>query len=426
MNGKAGMLSQEKLQAKLEELFGSQRSGISVLLYHKGERYSARLNNLPESRLVHIGCVAKTLTATMIGIAIMEGHLSLDDSIATFFEKYSEEDFFADALTKPTIGQLLNHTSGLDHSLLVSLPKDKKGFIETKKLLADAGAGNRIPPGELFSYSHTAPWLAAAILEHIYQKSYTALLQEKLLEPLGMLKANSGGDDQICPSIGGDLRLSANALMTFALMHMHGDSARVELKEALRTLRTQYPHEITSGLVKGARSYPGWFDFGESFGQLGHGENSAGVIRFMPEQDIAIVITAQHQKLANAALAMLFREWLPDFDRMQPPKPMSTGEWKEINPIGYMGTFENAGYRFELDTAANGALRGKVFRKRNTQGIMDNESYIKRYYKAAENHQFLPMEPESEVCPSLQFSHPGDDGRFKYINTGNFIFSRVA
>jgi CubicO group peptidase (beta-lactamase class C family) len=282
-------------------------------------------------------------------------------------------------------------------------------------------------PGELFNYNSIGPWIAASILEHLYARPYTDLLRTHLLEPLGISGVLVDDIGDICPAIGQGLHVSAQSLMKLVLLHMHGAPEMPGLKESLKSLRVNYAFLLSSGIMKGAKAYPGWFDFGgRRFGHLGFGAGSAGVIRFLPDRDVAIVITARHQKLANAALAIMFKEMAPDLHNKPIPRILSAAEWTGIDPRIYKGVFENGAFRLEIDTAANGSLRGRVFRKANQDGASDAEPYVKRYYKACEQHRFFPTEQENVVAPSLEFSHPDAHGKFRYISTGNYAFSRAT
>jgi hypothetical protein len=101
-------------------------------------------------------------------------------------------------------------------------------------------------------------------------------------------------------------------------------------------------------------------------------------------------------------------------------------EWAKKDPSRYMGIFDNSSYRLCVDTAKNGSLRAKLFRKCAEQGGVDAEPYVKRYFKAATSESFFPTEAEPMICPELRFSHPGSDARFRYITTGKFVFARVV
>jgi CubicO group peptidase (beta-lactamase class C family) len=372
---------------------------------------------------VNVGCVAKALTATLVAIAQHQGKLSLNSSLASFFPELNSPE----ATASPDIGHLLNHTHGLDHSPLQALPRDERGYIDINSMSAVLRATQPIAqPGEVFSYGNLGPWLAAVILERVYDESYAAILQKLLFRPLNIPALESLASGQVCPGMGGKLRLSAEDLMKLALLHLRGDLDGVSVQDELCDLRRQYCFPLPDATLAGRCVFPGWFDFGGSFGQFGYGEDSAAVVRFLPDEDIAIVVTARHKSLANSTMVRLFKDLLPDYSRVRPPQLLTPAEWSERDSHCYLGTFDNGGYRLRVDVAKNGSLRAKLFRKFADLREFDEEPYVKRYFKAATNHSFFPTEPEPMVCPELRFSHPGSDSRFRYVNTGKFVFARVA
>jgi CubicO group peptidase (beta-lactamase class C family) len=413
------------LQRRLESIIGNIGEGTAILFSNNGRISSASVNKFTIHDSVQIGCIAKSLTATLVAIAQYENKLRLEDSVIYFFDDFPITRSVLEHLSTTKIYHLLNHTHGLDHSLREALPKGRNGYIDVNTLLtAMNGVDLLAPPGLLSLYSSIGSWFVAAILECVYGQPYINLLNEKLFAPIGInaLDVNLN----ICPAVGGDLRLSASDMMKIIKLHLHGNPDLPGLLDYLVILRTQYPSRALKWPPVVANFYPGWIDFDGSYGQLGFGEDSAGTVRFIPEHDAAIVVTASHQKLANYILAALFKDVLRDFGSISSPHLLSAEQWAEIDSSVYQGIYENGKYRMVVNSASNGSLNAQVFLKQPGLKISTSDPYIKRLYQPAANHTFISIQPEQSVCPLLQFSHPQENGLFKYLNTGKFVFTRIA
>jgi len=136
---------------------------------------------MPDDASFEIGSVTKQFTAAAILKLVEEGKLSLEDD----FTKYMEFDTKG---RKVTIGQLLNHTSGIqgytemeefwslsvhsyDRDSLVRLVEQKEFQFE---------------PGEQLIYNNSAFYFLGLIIEKVSEKSYEEYLSEEFFVPLGM------------------------------------------------------------------------------------------------------------------------------------------------------------------------------------------------------------------------------------------------
>lgn len=421
------LVGTEGLQHRLETQLGKQRDGVAVAVYQRGAIHTAAMNGYTTDSAVQTGCIAKSLTATLVAIAESEGLLCLGDSVGSGIDGGAMPTVLAEHLAQTRLHHLLSHTSGLDHSTLGNISRRSDGWIDVKSLLDEvAQAGVIAPPGRLFGYSSIGAWIAAGILEHRYGQPYRDVLHERLFAPLGINALSDLSAQSVCPSFGGELRLSADGLMKLALLHLRGDPHRPRIDEHLQALHRTHPFDLPEMPLGGVRAYPGWFDFGNGFGHSGHGDASSGVLRFMPAQDAAIVIAAGHPMLAKTTMALLFKESLDEYRRIGSLKPQPAEQWARTDPKPYTGTFENAKYRLSLDIAANGSLRARAYRKQGECGGEDAEPYVKRYFKAMAPGTFIPVPAESKVCPVLLYSERAPDGLFNYLGTNLYSFRRTA
>ncbi|AEI51965.1 serine hydrolase domain-containing protein [Runella slithyformis] len=134
--------------------------------------------------------IAKTYTATLMMKLKERGFIKLDEPIKNYLpQNISSRITGSD---KITVRQLLNQTSGLpDFSDQLSYsatwlntqmrgtaPEQLLEYVYNKPLLFESGKD--------WAYSNTNFLLAALAIEHITKKSYSQVLNEEILQPLGL------------------------------------------------------------------------------------------------------------------------------------------------------------------------------------------------------------------------------------------------
>ncbi len=163
-----------ELDTMLAEEFKADQPGGSVLVM-KGDRTLFSENygvadlvtkeKITENTLFNLGSVSKTFVSNGILILNEQGLLSLDDSLAQYFDDFINSDI----ARKVKIKHLLSHTSGLPDIRNVSdnfdfflTAKDEENFAPIK--LADS---LNFEPGEKFEYSNPAFNGLALIIEKV-------------------------------------------------------------------------------------------------------------------------------------------------------------------------------------------------------------------------------------------------------------------
>ncbi len=163
--------------------------GDKVYSYHYGE---SKINNktLPQQQTIYeIGSITKTLTGSLLAIAVNEGKISLEDEINKFLPKDLPRLAFEGQPIR--IKHLANHSSGLPGMPLNLFMHKNHDANNPFKHYADEDLftflKNFTPtkvPGTIHEYSNLATGLLGVILERVYQKSFEELLQEKICKPL--------------------------------------------------------------------------------------------------------------------------------------------------------------------------------------------------------------------------------------------------
>jgi D-alanyl-D-alanine carboxypeptidase len=150
--------------------------------------------------------ISKTYLAVVALRLKEKGLLNLDAPVLTYL---SNQDLSGLAnADKITVRQLMNHSSGLrNHTVeasfqlfqlnnplkLLSLP-EKVNFVRGKPALFE--------PGTDFFYSNTGYSLLQWVVEKVANKPYAQVLQEEILQPLGLTKTYYGITDQQALNLG--------------------------------------------------------------------------------------------------------------------------------------------------------------------------------------------------------------------------------
>lgn len=147
--------------------------------------------NTPETKF-RPGSITKQFTAMLVLQLAAEGRLRLDGTISDYLPYYRK-----DTGSRVTLHHLLTHTSGIPSYTnrewiergLFRHPHAVKEHVE-KFCSGDL----EFEPGSTFKYSNSGYVIPGAILEAVSGKTYEQLLEEKILDPLGM--KDTGYDHQ--------------------------------------------------------------------------------------------------------------------------------------------------------------------------------------------------------------------------------------
>lgn len=155
------------------------------LLYTKAIGYSD-VENLKKATVktkYKIGSISKMFTASLIFKAIEENKLTLGQTLDSYYPQIENSK-------KITIENLLNHRSGIHNftneenlrsDVFIAKPKSDEEMIAIiSKFKSD------FEPNSKAEYSNSNYVILSYILEKIYKKSYSAVLDSKIITPLGL------------------------------------------------------------------------------------------------------------------------------------------------------------------------------------------------------------------------------------------------
>jgi CubicO group peptidase (beta-lactamase class C family) len=167
-------------------------TGLLVLKDGAVVREEYALGNTPETRWISMS-VAKTITATLIGAAIHEGHIrSIDDPVTHYLAPLR-----GGAYEGVTIRQILQMTSGVGWDETYTSPvSDRRRMLEAQiarqpgAILALMARLPRVAPaGTVWNYSTGETFIAGALLSAATGRTLSDYLSERIWARVGMESA---------------------------------------------------------------------------------------------------------------------------------------------------------------------------------------------------------------------------------------------
>lgn len=146
-----------------------------------------KVRNTPQTRY-RIASITKAFTAVLVLQLAEQRQLDLQAPIRRYLPDFAGSG--GDAIT---LQQLLNHTSGLPNfdqvkdlqtALSEGVPAYQKPGTPAQLVARHCSGAPVTPPGSTFDYNNCDYLVLGLILEKVSGKTYEALLQERLLQPL--------------------------------------------------------------------------------------------------------------------------------------------------------------------------------------------------------------------------------------------------
>lgn len=243
-------------------------SGLTLAVVHRddGQILGKGYGDFQRGRMSLIASTSKVLSAGLILSLVDEGLLELDRPVAEYLD-------WGDYHPTVTMRLLLSMMSGLP-----GLPdQERPCVIDPAASLRGCGRAvfqdesGSVPPGEVFRYSGDAWQLAGAVAEVVSGKSWSQLLEEKLVSPCGLANtdyrsldsadgypATVDGDPSVIPhsdnpKIGGGAYTTVADYGKVLLMHLRDGRCGQE-----RVLSPDMVQAMQDALVPEGVSLPEW------------------------------------------------------------------------------------------------------------------------------------------------------------------------
>jgi CubicO group peptidase (beta-lactamase class C family) len=168
----------------LEEFLGSTGTTAFVVIQDDAVLYERYFNGDNRSSIQTSFSVAKSYLSALVGIAIEEGLLALDDPITEHIPELLDRD---PRFSRITVEHLISMSSGLRY-VESNLPwgDDAQTYYAADlRELALEDTEIVEPPGRSWLYNNYNPLLLGMILERATGMSVSRYLEEKLWQPLG-------------------------------------------------------------------------------------------------------------------------------------------------------------------------------------------------------------------------------------------------
>ncbi len=153
-----------------------------TVFFNRGVADERTEQPITSDSLFNVASVRKLFEATLVAEAVLRGELSLDEPV----NKYVSELQGA-YIRRVTIGELATHTSGLllptDHP---PWPDESYSLSQFLHMLNVWAPPNGEQPGEQRIYTHAGYVLLQLALERRYGTPIGALIESRILKPLGM------------------------------------------------------------------------------------------------------------------------------------------------------------------------------------------------------------------------------------------------
>jgi D-alanyl-D-alanine carboxypeptidase len=158
-----------------------------------------------DSTRYRIASITKLFTSTLVLQLHAEGRLHVDSVIRAYLPEYPGE-----GADRVTLHQLLNHTSGIENfDRITTMQEALESGIEqyqkphtTDALLAYCCSGRLVSePGTTFAYNNADYVVLGKIIERVTGKTYEQVLNERILQPLGMRDTGMLRADAVLPRL---------------------------------------------------------------------------------------------------------------------------------------------------------------------------------------------------------------------------------
>ena len=131
-----------------------------------------------------IASISKVITATVVLQLVEAGQLGLDEPVGGRLADAVGADIADPSAASMTVRQLLSHTAGFPSYQRMFFG----GSVDSCPSMARVGLSSALasPPGTTYTYSNLNYCLLGLLIEDVAGRPYEAVVQDRLLQPLGI------------------------------------------------------------------------------------------------------------------------------------------------------------------------------------------------------------------------------------------------
>ena len=210
------------------------KDGRVVLQKGFGLRENGTSKEVDEHTVFRLGSVSKGFASVLTGVMVEKGVINWDDTVSRHLAEFKVND--PRQTERIQIRHLLSHTSGLPRHTYTNLVEDGLSLDRIIPRLEQVPLISK--EGEQLAYQNAAYSAIEKVLEAQADTGFTALMEEKLLEPLAMDHASASFDS---------IRYSGNT----ALPHVYHSRSRGRVPISISE---KYYNAVSSGGINASAS----------------------------------------------------------------------------------------------------------------------------------------------------------------------------
>ncbi|MEG2480063.1 MAG: serine hydrolase domain-containing protein [Mucinivorans sp.] len=279
-------------------------------IYTKSAGFSDIENRTPSSQSTkyRIGSISKSFTAVMTFQAIEQGKITLSTTLDNYFPNIKNAN-------TTTIDLLLGHRSGIHNFTDSNYPSwATKNVSRSELLKIIEQGGSDFAPATKAQYSNSNYVLLSYILEDVYHKPFSEILQTYIIKPLKLANTSFGGlacksytydkkwniaaetDPSIPMGAGGIVSTASDLNSFFSALF----SEKLISQNSLEQMKT-----MTDGFGRGLFQMPFGSKIGYGHGGVIDGFNAISI--YFPEDKIAYSLTSNGEEYItnNISIAVL-------------------------------------------------------------------------------------------------------------------------
>ena len=201
----------------IDEVFANELDLHSFMLYRHGNVVAESWSWPYESHRPHImHSLTKSVTACGVGLAIDEGHFSLEDKVVSFFDG-ELPDVVSDELAAMSVRDLLTMQAGHAESVSGSVfrPIKTSWVVEFFKIPVVS------EPGTEFLYSSALSFILSAIVTRTTGEAVRDYLEPRVFKPLGISGLTWGSSPNGISSGGNGLTWMTADSLKLGILHLN-------------------------------------------------------------------------------------------------------------------------------------------------------------------------------------------------------------
>jgi CubicO group peptidase (beta-lactamase class C family) len=437
-----------------------------------GYRDAARTAPADTGTMYGILSMSKTITVTGLMMAAQDGLIDLDVPIARYLPEFHINSRFPeDPMKRITMRHLLSMTSGMTHDAPIGNNADPACPSYEAHIRSIAQTWLRFKTGERAEYSNLGIELAAHILQTVTQRPWTAFIQQRVFDPLGMKRStydidrirNDGdraiGNNKLVEHVPlenpmlapGGIYASISDMARFLQFHMndgtvHGTRLLQErMLTQMRTIPFPMQGQVSGygmGLWIGAYHCGGqevrWFAHG------GGGFGFRSQMKWLPDLGYGVVVLTNAQDHDNVNENLAEEILLKIVERVTGKKDLGPADWlgrhlpgrtvdTSYTPAEFEGRYNgtNDDMVFVIKDGAFGYASGTTFMPMTM--VTPDECVSKRYL-----YRFMRDDGGSVVAVARPYdgtvwrlgspgNEPGGPAKKEWLNyTGSYVRKRFG